>query len=91
MGETVPKGLETMEDIELSPEAQREQAALKAATEQMRAERLELETQNRALQALIEREEGLAAYLREALARSRAERQAIEAEKSRILSVAGRP
>ena len=78
-----------MEDIELSPEAQREQAALRAATERMRAERLELEAQNRTLQSLIEREERLTAHLREVLAASRAERQAIEAEKSRLLSPAG--
>ena len=79
-----------MEEIELSPKAQREQAALRAATERMRAERLELEAQNRALQALLEREERLAVHLREVLAASRAERQAIEAEKARILNAAGR-
>ncbi|HLK59642.1 MAG TPA: hypothetical protein VKU00_23985 [Chthonomonadaceae bacterium] len=78
-----------MEEIELSPEAQREQAALQASIERMRTERLELEAQNQALQVLIEREERLAAHLREVLAESRAERQAIEAEKSRILSAAG--
>lgn len=78
-----------MEDIELSPEAQREQAALRVSTERMRAERLELEAQNRALQALIEREQRLAAHLREVIAASRAERQAIESEKSRIFSAAG--
>ncbi len=78
-----------MEDIELSPEAQREQVALRAVTERMRTERLELEAQNRMLQSLIEREERLTAHLREVLAASRAERQTIEAEKSRIFSVAG--
>ena len=80
-----------MEDIELSPEAQREQAALQAATERMRIERLELEAQNHALQSLIKREERLMSHLREVLAASRAERQAIEAEKSRLFSGAGRP
>ena len=79
-----------MEDSELSPEAQREQAALKSAIERMRAERLHLEAENQALQALIEREERLAAHLRETLAASRAERQAIASEKSRLLSAAGR-
>jgi hypothetical protein len=79
------------DETELSPEAQREQAALQAATERMRAERLELEAQNRDLQALIEREERLAAHLREVLVASRAERQAIEAEKSRLFSAAGHP
>lgn len=78
-----------MEQIELSPEAQREQAALRAATERMHAERLELEAQNRDLQALIEREERLQAHLREVLVASRAERQAIDTEKTRILSAAG--
>ena len=78
-----------MEDIELSPEAQCEQAALKAATERMRIERLELEAQNHALQALIKREERLTAHLREVLTESRSERQSIEAEKSRIFSGVG--
>lgn len=78
-----------MEEIELSPEAQREQEALRGFIEQMRAERLELEAQNRNLQALIEREERLAAHLREVLAMSRAERQAIESEKTRLLSTTG--
>ena len=79
-----------MEDSALSPEAQREQVALQASIERMRTERLELDDQNRGLKALIEREERLAAHLREVLAASRAERQAIEAEKSRIVSAAGR-
>ena len=79
-----------MEEIQLSPAAQREQAALQASTERMRAERLELESENHALQSLIEREKRLAAHLREVIAMSRAERQAIEAEKSRIFSTVGR-
>jgi hypothetical protein len=79
-----------MEDIELSPEAQREQAALQVSINRMRAERLDLDTQNRAIQALIEREQRLAGHLREVLTASRAERQAIEAEKSRLFSPAGR-
>ncbi|WP_309707660.1 hypothetical protein [Armatimonas sp.] len=78
-----------MEDIELSPEARREQDALRASTQQMRVERLELEAQNNALQALIERERRLSVYLKEALATSRAERQAIESEKSRLLQTIG--
>lgn len=78
-----------MEEIEFSPEAQREQDALRISLQRMRTERLELEAQNIALQALIERERRLAAYLREALATSRAERQAIESEKSRLLQTVG--
>ena len=58
-----------MEDIVLSPEAQREQVALRASIERMREERLELDAQNRALQALIEREERLAEHLRKELTR----------------------
>lgn len=54
-----------MDESELSPEAQREQVALQSSIARMRAERLELEAQNRALQGLIEREERLAAHLRE--------------------------
>lgn len=80
-----------MDEIKLSPQARREQAALQAATERMRTERLEVEAQNRELQALIKREETLAAHLREVLAASRAERQAIEAEKCRLFSAVGRP
>ena len=79
-----------MEQIQLSPKALREQAALQASTARMRIERLELEAENRELQALIEREEQLAAHLQEVLAASRAERQSIEAAKSRIFSTAGR-
>ena len=56
-----------MEDIQLSAEAQREQNALQSSIERMRVERLELEEQNRALQALIDREERLSAHLREVL------------------------
>ena len=78
-----------LEDIELSHEAQREQAALRLSIERMRAERLELEEQNRELRALIEREERLAAHIQEDLVAFRAERQAIEAAKSRLLSAAG--
>lgn len=79
-----------MEEVALSTEAQREQIALQASIERMRAERLELDVQNCALQSLIEREETLTAHLREVLAATRAERQAIEAEKSRVLSASGR-
>lgn len=78
-----------MEDTELSPEAQREQDALRASLQRMRMERLELEAQNNALQALIERERRLSLYLKEALSTSRAERQAIESEKSRLLQTVG--
>jgi hypothetical protein len=56
-----------MEDIVLSNEAQREQASLEALIDRMRAERLQIEAQNRALQALIEREEKLSAHLRDVL------------------------
>ena len=83
-------GNATMEDRDLSLKAQHEQRALQKSIERMRAERIELDAQNRALQSLIEREESLAAHLREVLAASRAERKAIEAEKSRIFSAAGR-
>ena len=75
MTKTTQNGIATMEDIELSTEAQREQAALQVSIEQMRAERLELEAQNRALQALIEREERLSVHLREVLKESKFERQ----------------
>lgn len=80
-----------MEEIELSPEAQHEQQALRDSIERMRTERQELEAQNRALEVLIERENRLAAHLREVLAMSRAERQAIEAEKAQLLSTTGHP
>jgi hypothetical protein len=69
MRKTTRKGNAIMEDIELSPEAQREQVALQASIERMRAERLELDAQNRVLLALIEREERRAARLRKELAR----------------------
>jgi hypothetical protein len=80
MWRTTRKWDTIVEDIVLSPKAQREQAALQASIDRMRAERLELGAQNRALQALIEREEKLTAHLREVLETSHAERQAIEAE-----------
>jgi hypothetical protein len=60
-----------MEEIALSVEAQREQAALRASVERMREERLALEAQNKALQALIEREKRLASHLREVILVSR--------------------
>lgn len=75
-----------MDEVELSAKAKRQDAALEAATERMRAERLKLDAQNRALEALIEREEQLAANLQAFLDNYHRERQALEAEKSRILS-----
>ena len=78
-----------MDEIELSPAAQAEQVALQKATERMRAEKHELEAQNRILQTLIDREERLATHLREVIAASRKERQSIEAEKNRLFSATG--
>ncbi len=78
-----------MEDVELSPEARREQDALRVSVERMRVERVDLEVENRAIQSIIEREARFAIHLREVLAASRVERQAIEAEKSRIFSAVG--
>jgi hypothetical protein len=75
-----------MEEVELSAKAKRQDAALESATERMRAERLKIDAQNRALEALIEREEQLAANLQAFLDNYHRERQALEAEKSRILS-----
>jgi chromosome segregation ATPase len=79
-----------MEEIELSADAQREQAELRKSSARIRAERADLDAQNEALRSLIKREEALAAHLREVIADAKAERQAIDAEKSSILSPAGR-
>ena len=78
-----------MEEVQLSPEAQQQEATLEAATERLRMERLNTDAQNRALQALIEREEQLAAELQEVLDNYHRERQALDREKSRILSAVG--
>lgn len=75
-----------MEEIELSPEAQREQNALKASTARLRSERLLLEEKARDLEALVRRKEQFVKRLQEVLAESQAERQAIEAEYQRIHS-----
>ncbi len=56
-----------MKEIQLSPEAQCQEAALEAAMERLRVERLKSDAQNRALQSLIEREEQLATQLQEVL------------------------
>lgn len=78
-----------MEEIQLSPEAQQQEVALEAATERLRMERLKTDSRNRDLQALIEREEQLEANLQEFLDKYHYERQALEVEKSRILSAVG--
>jgi hypothetical protein len=56
-----------VDNIVLSAEARREQIALQASTKRMRAERLEIDAENRALGALIERQERLAAHLLDVL------------------------
>ena len=78
-----------MEDIQLSPEAQRQDDALEATTQRLRAERSKIDAQNHALQALIEREDRLAADLQAFLDNYHRERQALDAEKSRVLSAVG--
>ena len=81
---TIRKGLAKMDEIELSPEAQREQAGLQAATERMRAERIAWEEKAKALEALVRRKEALVRRQQAFLAEIRAERQAIETEHQRI-------
>ena len=58
---------------------------LAPATERLREERQELDTQNRALEALARRRETLARHLRDVLAEARAERQAIQGELAALL------
>ena len=67
-------------EFQLSAEAQREQAALAASTERMRAERLQLEKYNEKLEALVRRKEAVIHRQREFFAEIKAERQAIKDE-----------
>jgi hypothetical protein len=55
------------------------------ATERLREERRVSETQNRALEALARRREGLARQLRDVLAAAQAERRAIQGELGALL------
>src|ERR1700737_3541824 len=57
-----------------------EAAYLRPATERLRREREAIETQNRALQALLTREEAFVARLETVLATLKAEREAINEE-----------
>ena len=58
---------------------------LTPATERLREERQELDTQNRALEALARRRETLARHLRDVLAEAQAERRAIQGELAALL------
>ena len=69
-----------MEDIELSPEARREQRALHASTERIRAERIELEKYARELEALVLRKEEVIRRQQELLAEIQVERQSIKTD-----------
>lgn len=60
-------------------------ASLQASARREEAECLQLEAQNAALQALVRREERLLSRLRRVLDEAKAERHAIEEEKTRIL------
>ena len=59
------------------------------ATESLRAECAEVETQNEALEALARRQEALAGRLKRVLAEAEAERSAMREELALILSGAG--
>lgn len=57
--------------------------------QRLRREREAIEAQNAALEALADRKSALVARLREVLAQSRTERQAIEGELAAVLAGAG--
>lgn len=77
------------EQSELSLMLQRldeaEAAQLAPATTQLRRERKNMEAQNQSLQALVRRQEALAARLQALLDEARVERRAIAEEQARIL------
>jgi len=73
-----------MEEIQLSPQALREQAAIRASTQRMRAERLQLEEKVKALELLVERKERYLLHLHNILAEAEAERQEMNTEHQRI-------
>lgn len=73
-----------MEEMELSPEALRKQAALRASTERMRDERRQLETYAEKLEALARRKEAVIRRQQEFPAEIQAERQAIKDEYRRL-------
>lgn len=58
---------------------------LTPATERLREERQELDTQNRALEVLARRRETLARHLHDVLAEAQAERRAIQGELTALL------
>ena len=64
----------------------KEAAYLRPATERIRQERLRVEEQNQALQALIRRKERLARRLERVLALSSSEREKINAQVAAILN-----
>ena len=73
-----------MEEIELSEKAKREQAAIRASTQRMRAERIQLEEKVKALELLMERKERYLFHLQKILAEAEAERQEMNTEHQRI-------
>jgi hypothetical protein len=73
-----------MEDIQLSPETLREQAALQASTARMRTERLQLEKYAKELEAIVRRKQEVIRRQQEFLVEIEAERQAIEADYARV-------
>ena len=76
-----------MEDIELSPEAKRQVAALEATNERLLTEGMKLEARAQALEELTRRRENMVRRYQEFLAEIQTERQAIEAECQRLNSV----
>ena len=71
-----------MENIELSPEAKRQIAALEATNERLLVEGMELKARTKALEELTHRKEQIAANLQEILDKYHTGRQAIDMEKS---------
>jgi len=73
-----------MEEVKLSENAQAQEAAMEAATQRIRAERLALDEKNKALEALLHRKEQYLRHLEVVLAQAQAEKQALDAEHQRI-------
>jgi hypothetical protein len=85
-------GAEQAEMVQMIEEIERAEAAyLRPATERLRADRVEVASQNEALQGVLQRKAALVRRLEQTLAEATAERDALAEEVNRILSGAAGP
>jgi ribulose bisphosphate carboxylase small subunit len=83
-GKTRGKGNPMMEEVKLSAEAQREQAALATTNERMRLEGIEMDAKIQALEEIVRRKQDIIRRQEEFLAAIEAERKAVDEDYQRV-------